>query len=305
MWVYKSIYNVIAKPEILTKHIYNNNDIENEILFKIWIIPQNVEIYNLFKDEKNFSSISLNITNCSIFIQSDISFSSTILSDIELYISHNIPKVYNIPPSVSISPIGVVENPTNAVYINGNINMFYPTHTNDVFTYYNYKNNNALKIDIYDTLVCYKTLRDRKAFVNMCGKVMLNKKVALFNLYPMKYGNIVYILPEEFYILPESNNKIAIVMIQNFTFWLVTKNHTFINNNNNPIEINSSFFCITTLKNSTIKDIYNVFKNYNFTNIKNTSKCFYSEEEDLMFFMGVYDLKNSFKYTKCFSQLFN
>ncbi|UVT30835.1 hypothetical protein PvNV_031 [Penaeus vannamei nudivirus] len=303
MFVYKSKFNANHRPERLEKTALND---KHSSQFIIYIIPKNVSIYSAIVDPSTFGSLSLNITSCNIFIYTDVELDGDVLTNIEEYIEKNVSGYVTLYDPMKIKIIGMSESPHAAISSLGNINLFYSSHKNKSFEYINYRNKEYDTIDAYDSIISYRQLADRNIFTSLCGKVFKDGGgVALFQCAPLKRADKVFILPPEFYVLTESNNKIALLRTENFTFWLVTIKNTFINETKQPIPIATSSFCLKSLSNITINEAFEVFRKYSFGIMQTTDNCLYSEDamNDMMLFTGIYDLPNSFKYAKCFDML--
>ena len=304
MIVYKSKYNARSKPRYFEKTAVSN---EESVMFEVFVLPKNTSLYSILSDKSTFSYISMTVVECIIYICVTDPITIDLIDEIEKFIKDTVTNVVLTKDPLKIKPVSVVNSTSKALEIFKNICLFYSSFENDIYKYINYRNETNYAIDEHDELVCYRTMIDRNAFNPVFGKVMnSSRKVLIFNFYPLKCSNMVYLLPEDFYIIPESNNRVALITFEEtFTFWLVSSKHPFFNLNKEPQKIVSSKFCLKSLSNVTLNKLYEVFQLYNFNDIKTSTSCIYSEDDDcnLMLFVGIYDLANSFKYSKCFEFL--
>ncbi|AII15835.1 hypothetical protein PmNV_047 [Penaeus monodon nudivirus] len=302
MNVYKSKFNAKSKPLILEKSAISN---EEDVKFKILVLPKNTSLYALFADASVFNNMSMTIVMCNIFIVVEGSLSGDILDTIESYIEKNITETFKINEPVTIRPYGVAASVEDAISSYKNITIHYSGFSNDLYNYINYRSLNEVCIDEYNEIITYKHLNDRKLFSSVSGKVAEDRSVSIFEFYPLKNVTTVFIIPDEFYILPESKNRIALMKIGVFTFWLVSRYHSFFNRNDVPELVTASSFSVSSLPSLTMSNLYNVFQKYEFYNLNTSESCIYSEDvaNNLLFFVGIYDLSNSFKYAKCFDMI--
>ena len=305
MIVYKSMYNALSTPSIFDKTIIIPST-QTQIKFIIYVIPSKTSIYKALKDDKYFSRLSMNISESYIYIVCNSELSIEILSDVEKFIFDNISNTKKTIDLVSVKIHSRIPFIKDAINLYNNITLFLPTHTNNEITYNNYKNDKYNTIHENDTIVSYKNLLTRREFSPVCGRVMNDGSVNIFNLYPLKNANITYVIPEHFYIYGESCNKIASYNYNGFIFWLVT-DHTFVNNNDVRQPITSTEICIKSQPFSEIHKLIKIFITHGFYKyrIHNSSISAEDKTYSILMFVGIYDLSIANKYTKYFDLLLN
>ncbi|UBZ25624.1 hypothetical protein QKT26_gp34 [Carcinus maenas nudivirus] len=306
MYIYKSIYNCNSTPTLYNKDIILPQT-DEQLKFAIYIIPHNESLYNIILDNNRFSQISMSQNDCYIYILSVNTLASDILEQVEQYISRNIPNVFNNSQSIStFKPITYLRSIKDALNLYQNITVFLSKHNNGTFIYDNYSNNKKNTISIHDSIISYQHLNDRNNHSTLCAKYYYDTgEVSIFNLYKVDNCSTVIILPPEFYIVKNTNNKIATMIYNDYIFWIITTN-TFINDNE-PVDstINCTKFCPKSQNINNINELLKVFNKYKFTNhiIMNSAIASEDKMNSILFFVGIYDLQVNNKYTKYFDKL--
>lgn len=308
MYIYKSIFQTTSVPTVIEKNIVLP-DSNGTVDFKIHILPTDVSLYNVFYNASEYSKISMSKVECFLYIVSDVKLIKSIIGTIETFIGKEVNDTVKNENLFHISPFEVVNSPREAIDLYKRITFHFSTHSNDKFTYVNYRDNfnNDNVISDGDTKVEYVHLNDRHTVCLLAGKVKENQEVLLFNMYPLKDTYKVFILPPDFVVLKESSNKIAYVVVNDsLIFWLVT-HHTFLSSNpdqmNLPPRYDTNNFCPKSLSN--LDPIFEVFFSYNFNDLLIKDTCVVSEDaaSGIIMFIGVYEMQFGNKYAKYFQSL--
>ncbi|UOT91796.1 CmNV_034-like protein [Aratus pisonii nudivirus] len=301
MYIYKSCYNCIGFPSVTDKDVIMPE--LDVIKFKILVIPNTISLYSIISDTSNYSKINMVKSECYIYIGSDLTLNVDILKNIEEYISKNISEVSHITDNYCVDFFEYSNDLKDVLKNYKHLTLFIPDHTNDLFTYINYRNNENNTVNIHDSIINYKQFEYRNDFSTLCGKMLPNKKIGLFTMFPL-FCSKVYILPDEFMIIKESNNKIATLQIDNFCFWLVT-HHQFLNNNTQQKTYSSTKICPHSLDIQTMSFITNTFQKYDFfvTHLGETFILGEDTEHSMIMFIGLFDFNIGNEYVKYFENL--
>ncbi|QBB28640.1 hypothetical protein HgNV_035 [Homarus gammarus nudivirus] len=303
MYVYKSIYNAVTIPTIYKKNLVLP-ETENLITFNVYILPTNVSVYQMIKYPADFSYVSSSIVPCYVYIKTEDKLSDSLIDTVETFIQKDIESVVRGENPVTINTFEIVDSAKQAISLYKNITLFIPIHSNELFVYDNYNNVRDNTISCYDSKISYIHLNDRDDVQFLCGKCLRDETVALFNYYPISGGDMVYIIPEDFSIIENTNNKIACIEHNEFVFWLVTTN-ILMNDTPKSESFMCTKFCPKSQSIEEINQLLKVFTKYKFTNIKIMDSAIAAEdvEHSLLLFVGIYNLQYANKYTKYFELL--
>lgn len=302
MFVYKSIYNSVDSPSINDKNIVIPETNET-IVFKIYILPENTNVYDIIVNATKFALISMTQTNCLIYIVCDHKLTIENLNLIEKHISINYSNVTKDDDVYNYKHIETLENANNIINLYGNVTLHFSNHNNNIYDYINYScPNNA--INMYDTRVNYVVFNDRFNFSNVHGKVLDNGNISMFYLYPLPNTYRIYILPDEFVIIKEADNKIAYVKHNDCIFWIAT-HFTFINNNVSHPLYNTTQFCPQSQNVDQMMYIFSIFKQYKFEVPQIMRSCILAEDEKngILMFIGVLNLQFKPQYSIYFEKI--
>ena len=307
MYLYKSKHLCITSPTVHKKQIIIPN--ENRVIeFEVYTLPSNTNIFELISNPNIYSQISMVKRLCLIYFLSNEELTKPeIIQNIETFIKNNYEDVHENEDFRTVKFFEICTNVLAAINLYNNITLYFSEHENSKFRYINYTSVGN-RIDKYDTAIQYVHINNRQDFSSLCGKVIMpSKEVCLFHSYPTQASK-VYLLPDNFVILKEADNKIAFVENDKYVYWLVT-HHTFINLANDQQsfqqQLLASQICSKNINAIDMKNISNVFSKYGFYTPSVTQTAIVAEDSknSILMFVGVYDLSIGSEYIKYFEKL--
>lgn len=304
MYILKSKYCGLLEPAT-HEHELIQSENRGVVKFKIYILPMKTSIYEMTKDITLYVNLPMDKQQSFIYISSLYPLNNDIVVEIEDFIKKNIPNVQEDDNHFRTTFFGRMDSPKEAIDLLGNVTLHFPQHAdrNKLFYYTNYVSlNDKNLISKGNSIVKYVNLEERHNFSATHGKV-LNDGVFLFTMYPTEC-NIVYILPDTFSILDETNNKIAYFEHENFVFWIVT-HHTFLNNKNRSNAINTTKFCPQHESIGNLNFIFNTFSQFGFSDPEITPSAVIAHDRNcgMLMFVGIYNIQQGNEYGKYFEML--
>lgn len=248
------------------------------------------------------------LANCNIYIKSEKPLDdkvfpyiySKIAEDYKLYLKY-------YPHSKPLNILYNVKNLREALRRFNKITLHFSEY-NDGKYYFKNIDSDKFSTHYGDDYIEYVNFNYRNNNNFIHGKFDLDdESINLFYGYPIKGTKRVYILPDEWYILRESNNKIAIKYINNIIFWLVTDKYTFINDNFNSKNdvVATSLINFNNLDTHEINSLVSYFNDLGFFNKQINERSIYSNDasNNLFIFTGLlyeFELGNYIKTMKLF-----
>lgn len=286
---YTGFITPTKKDHVLLLPKKENEDLKN-IKLKIFIIPNYVSIKTILQKPELYKEYNNNKAICNIFIVTTTELTTDLVTLLESQIHEDYKStLIEFAPPKPIKVISTIETVHLAIDIYKCITLHFTEYATENYIYKNTHSFNKNVTHQGDDCVEYLNFASRYSILKTThGKVTGDGQVNIFNAYPIDTAYKVVILPNDWYILPQSNNKIAIKQHANIMLWMVTL-HTFINTGIMTYPIGTSVIEANKLTNLEIDYIIDIFNKLEFYNLTITERGISSTDEinSLFIFSGL------------------